>query len=232
MVGLLNVSKYMTAKAFEQSLAVLRESVVTVNGSRLRISVRGSSNHKPWGISPTCHIFKQSDLSSHTQTVRFAQLRFPPGWPAHYSSRGGRGDVFFSCTEEAQYPVPAKRSNTAQSRPGAPGPLRSPNAAETKARRLSEMVIYEVCVHLYLRLLKACYCLSKSRDLMGRRDGSHLSGRKVPSGLARAFYWRSIFFHKPIVVTCSISSFCQLGFLFCRRGPRRRQKNLTEPVMI
>lgn len=121
------------AKALKQSLAVLPESVVTVNVSRLRISVRGSNNHKPWRISPTSHIFKQLDVKSHTQSVRFAQLRLPPGWPAHYSSCGGRGDVFFSCTEEAQYPVPAKRSNTAQSRPGPWLSLRGPNAAETKA---------------------------------------------------------------------------------------------------
>lgn len=186
------------AKAFEQSLAVLPESVVTVNVSRLRISVRGSDNHEPWRIFPTAHVFKQLYLKSHTQSVRFAQLRLPPGWPARYSSCGGRGDVFFSCTEEAQYPVPAKRSNTAQSRPG-PWPSQGPKRRWNQSHRLSEMVIYEVCVHLYLRLLKACYCLSKSRDLMGRRDGSHLSGWKVPSGLAGLFIEGVFSFTNPLL---------------------------------
>lgn len=105
-----------------------------------------------------------------------------------------------------------------------PWPSQGPKRRWNQSHRLSEMVIYEVCVHLYLRLLKACYCLSKSIGLNGAEGWFSFERLKSSLWARRAFYWRSIFFHKPIVVTCSISSFCQLGFLLCRRGPRRRHQ--------
>lgn len=163
--------------AFEQSLAVLCESVMTVNVSRLGLCVLRLPQSQ--AAKSLADIIKQLDVKSHTQSMRLAprSAALPPGRPAHYSSRSGWGDAFFSCTEEAQYPVPAKRSNAAQSRLG-PWPSQGPERGWNQSHRLSGLVIYEVCVHLYLRLLKACYCLTKRRDLMGQRDGSRLSSKK------------------------------------------------------
>lgn len=187
------------AKAFEQSLAVLPESVVTVNVSRLRISgprLRPSRAMKNLPDSPR---FQNSWISNPTRNPRASlscsspqdglRVILPAAAEVMYSFHVRRKrNILFQ--QNALIPHKAGRG---------PWPSQGPKRRWNQSHRLSEMVIYEVCVHLYLRLLKACYCLSKSRDLMGRRDGSHLSGWKVPSGLAGLFIEGVFSFTNPLL---------------------------------
>lgn len=99
---------------FKQSLAAQRESAVIAKVGPNWVSLSFKNHKATKNLFNSFLIKRHGTLIPHRIFVRFLScLRTPldsasPGRTAHNSPCVGWGDVFFSCTEEAQYPVPAR----------------------------------------------------------------------------------------------------------------------------
>lgn len=121
------------AKAFEQSLAVLPESVVTVNVSRLRISGPRLRQSRAMKNRPDGPRF-QTVGSQIPHTIRALRSAAPPPQDGLRVILPAAAEVMYSFHVRRKRNILFQQNALIPHKAGrAPGPLRGPNAAETKA---------------------------------------------------------------------------------------------------
>ncbi len=167
-------------------------------------SLRLISYYKTWIFNPAqnlaCFLF-----------CRHASLDpAAPGRRAHNSSCVCWADVFFSCTEEAQYPVPARALIPHWGTP-APSLSWAWVLLNIKPQALWDCDIWGVCLSVCLSVLPSLpvtVSVKAGTNESSARNGSHFGSHQISFRMLLRFYWKGILSRWVIVVHNNFSSQC------------------------